>query len=187
MTITGRGRWLVAACLAVIVALAAAGWQARIHWSARNPRPDLTTTVGSTVTSHGATFRIDKVQVARQLPAEEQGDPPVKAPAGAVIVLITLTTEIVDDSVKPDDNLCETTLIDPDGRTWRTGNDDITYNLKRPAALSCAGSSDHRIRAHHPLQVGFSYLIPATAADTFRIRMDIGTGGDDDYLVDFTR
>ena len=178
-----RRRWLPASCLAIAIALATAGWQAWIYWSPRNPKPDVITPVGNQVGAHGATFRIDDVRVGREFPSA-QGDATVTAPKRAVIVLVIMTTEIVDESLPGKDNLCETTLIDPAGRSWRTES-DISFDLKRPEAVSCTGTLDRRIRPHRPLRVGFSFVIPADAADDFDIRLALPR--DDAYLIEFTR
>lgn len=175
-------RTVFSCCLAFAVMVAA--WQGWIHYSGRTPQPDRTVKMGTTVTSEGVTYRLDTMDIRTQFPAQEPDQPVVKAPDGAVIILVLVTVEIIDDGVDPETNYCDATLVAGDGRIWRTEG-DITISMRRPDAYSCTGSYDETIKRHQPLQAGFSYVLPAADADDVTLWLDVGPG--DGEILEFVR
>ena len=174
----------IAAGIALLCALSASAWQGWIHWASRDPSPDLTVPATQQVQVRGATYRIEDFRAGPELPAAYGDDPTVHAPAGAVLVLVIITTEIVDDQGHADENYCEATLVDQEGRTWRTGS-DLTTAVRQPEAYSCTGTSEQPIRPHQPLRMGFSFAIPADALDEVDVRLSIPAPTD--YVINFSR
>ena len=175
-------RTVFTCCLAFAVVVAM--WQGWIHYADRLPQPDQTVRLGSTVTSDGATYRLDRLDIRTEFPAQEPDQPVVRAPDGAVIILALITTEIIDDGVDPETHFCEATLVGPDGRNWPTES-DISLMMKRPDASSCTGSSEKKIKRHQPLQVGFSFVVPEDVADEVTLWLDVDSG--EGEIVEFTR
>lgn len=174
--------WRTVFCCCLAFAVAVAGWQGWIHYADRNPQPDQTAQVGTTLIFEGVTYRVDEMDVRTEFPAQEPDQPVVRAPDGAVIVLVLVTIEIVDDGVDPETNYCDATLVGADGRTWPTESDS-TSMIRRPEASSCTGSYDKSIKRHQPMQAGFSYLIPADVADEVTFWLDAGPG--DGEILEF--
>lgn len=181
----GTRRRAISFVLALVFALAVAGWKGWTLWRAQQPQdPDMTIRVGRTVTLGGSSYRVDGFSARTSFPNQDPKEPAVKAPAGSMLVLVTVTTEILDRSINPKTHYCSASLRDDRGRTWDT-EPDIAYSIKRPEAVSCNGTSDHDIVPGRPLQVGFGFLVPATAADRLALELQVTSGRD--YTVTVTR
>ena len=169
-------RPLLALIAAVTFAVAVAGWQAALHWDARNPAPVAVIGPGETAQLDGVSFRLDAFLAAPLLPAGEPESEPVAAPDGAMLVQVVLTTEITSD-VDPDTLSCEVTAVDPAEREWRPDS-TLAYAVEGPDALSCRGTSDDPIRPDQPLAVGYVFLVPQDAVDGLVVDIDLGHDGD---------
>ncbi|WP_156253612.1 hypothetical protein [Pseudactinotalea terrae] len=172
MTAVLRSRAVLAAALAF--ALAVAGWQAYLHWTARNPVPDAVIGLGETVEIDGASYRFDSLTAAPRLPSTIEGQEWVEAPAGATLVQVVVTTEILSDEVDPETHYCEATAYDAAGRRWRS---DLLSDVAGPEAYSCRGTSEDPIRPGEPLPVGFVFVVPADAVDTLYVDLSLGYEG----------
>lgn len=172
---TAVRRFRLALAAAVVFALAVAGWQADLHWSARNPAPDATIGIGETAEVHGSTFRLDSIDATPQLAALDEEQDPVEAPAGALLVQVVITTEIVGSDVDPDTHYCEATAYDDAGRSWRA--DAVGYTVAGPVAHSCHGTSEEPIIPGEPLAVGFVFVMPADAVEGLYVDLSLGYDG----------
>ncbi|GAB2622977.1 hypothetical protein [Pseudactinotalea suaedae] len=172
---TAVRRFRLALAAAVLFALAVAGWQAALHWSARNPVPDATIGLGETAEVDGSTFRLDSIDAVPQLPAMEDDQAPVEAPPGALLVQVVITTEIVGSDVDPASHYCDATAYDEAGRSWRP--DSLGYTVAGPAAHSCHGTSEEPIRPGEPLAVGFVFVMPADAVEDLYVDLQLGYEG----------
>lgn len=170
-----RLRRLLPVAVALVFALAVAGWQADLHWSSRHPTPVATIGPGQTARVGDATYTLDGVVVREELPSNLPETDAVVAPDGAALVQLLLTTEIGDD-VDPESHVCDVTAVDADGREWKR-DPDLGYGVAGPEAITCGGPSDDRIRPHEPLQVGFVFLVPADAVDTLVFDLALGYEG----------
>lgn len=158
---------------AVTFALGVAGWQAKLHWDTRNPEPDAVIHLGETVQLDGASFRLDTFVAAPRLPSNVPEEEWVVAPDGALLVHVTITTEITDDDVDPTQHYCFATAVDAAQREWQTDT-SVGYKVDGPAATSCTGVFDEPIQPHEPLAVGFVFLVPADAVDTLVVDLSLG-------------
>lgn len=187
MTATDSGpgrRWLIIFLASLVFALAVAGWKGWSLWRVGQPeRSERSVPVGRTIVLGGSSYRVDAITARDRFPNQDPDEPVVRAPAGARIVLVTLTTEILDSSVDPRRHYCSATLRDDRDRTWQAGA-DIAYAIRRPEAVTCTGTSDQHIRPHRPLQVGFGFLVPADVVDRLVLDLELTSG--DDYRITVT-
>lgn len=176
-----RARWV--GLVALLLAVGCAVGTGFYAYAKRTPaRPQSILTPGQTVEAHGVRYRLDSFTVADSLPAEDKGDPPVRGPAGSVLVLIIVTQTVVDRAVRLDEHLCEATLMSDTGRPatiWRPES-DVTFALRRPEALGCGDSSSLPLAYDVPRPMGFSFVIPATAAGAVSGRL---SSDDDSVLI----
>lgn len=179
MTTAGRR---LAPFVAVAFAIAVAGWQAGLHWASRNPTPVATLGIGESTQVGGSTYTFEGFETATSMPASVPEDGPVAAPDGAVLILLTFTTEIVDDGVDPETHFCEPTLVDEQGRQWRPDS-TLGFSVERPAAFSCTGTAEDPIRIGEPLEVGYVFLVPASVVDDLTLELDLGVDDDDAVLA----
>lgn len=186
MTATGSARrsWLIIFCATLAFALAVSGWKGWTLWKAQQPEPvDARAPVGRTIMLGGSSYRVDSFAARSRFPNQEHGEPAVRAPRGSELVLVTITTEILDRSVDPKKHYCTASVRDDRGRVWKTAP-DIAYSIKRPEAVSCSGTPDQDIAVGQPLQVGFAFLVPAPVVD--RLEFDLQVTSGQDYLIAFT-
>lgn len=162
-------RSLVGLLAAVAFALGVAAWQGSLHWSARNPRPDVVLGVGESVEIDGASYRLDAFDVAPRLPAVADAEEEwVEALDGAMLVRILLTTEI-DGPREP--RYCDPTAYDAAGRRW---DNELLIDVAGTEVYSCDGPSDDPIRPGEPLTVGYVFQVPADAVDTLYVDLSLG-------------
>lgn len=170
--------------VALAFALGVAGWQSWLLSRTDDPGPAAEIRVGEAITVQGSRYRVDRFDVTTRLPHSEPEEPAIRAPEGTRMVMIILTTEIVDPSIDPETHYCFGELTDDRGRRWTTEY-DVTSAVERPEAVGCSGTSEEDIRPHQPLKVGFSYLIPATVAD--EVRWELRLPPKDDYRLIVSR
>lgn len=179
-----RRRWLIIFATTLVFALAVSGWKGWTLWKAQQPEQvDARTTVGHTITVGGSSYRVDSFTARSSFPNQEAHEPAVHAPRGAEIVLVTITTKILDRSLDPKKHYCTASVRDDRGRVWKT-EPDMAYSIKRPEAVSCSGTADHAIAPGRPLQVGFAFLVPTTVVD--RLEFDLQVTSGRDYLIAVT-
>lgn len=166
----GSLRW-IAFGAAVLLAVGVAGWEGYLKFWANTERPDVEARLGEVVELSGTTYRTDDFQVAKEFPNEEPGEPPVRAPAGAVIIMITFTTEVVDPAANLEEQGCLVSLIGADGREWDPDS-DLVSGIRRPAGSSCFRGSDDPIEVGRPMQSGAVFVVPEAAATDARWRIN---------------
>jgi hypothetical protein len=169
---------------ALLFASAVAGWKGWLLWQPALQQPDTTISVGESITVEGSRYRVDQFAAGNEFDNQEPGEPPIRAPQGTKIILVTLTTEIIDASVDPRTHYCSAELADRRGRHWSTEY-EVTSAIKRPAALSCTGTLEQDIAVHQPLQVGFSYLVPADVAG--EVVLELTLPPNDDHVIKVVR
>jgi hypothetical protein len=177
-------RWVILFSAALLFATAVAGWKGWLLWQPTQQQPDATISVGESITVQGSRYRVDQFAAGIEFDSQDSDEPTVRAPQGTKIILVTLTTEITDASVDPRTHHCSGELTDRRGRQWSTEY-EVTSGIKRPAALGCTGTSERDIVVHQPLQVGFSYLVPAEVAG--EVALELTLPGKDDYVIKVVR
>ncbi len=150
--------------LALGLAVGTVGWQGlrRYEFAQAPPGPVLPLSVP--IEKPGFSVLVTGVQRAASFPAQEAGDPPVTAPAGAEFVLVAFTSTLTSPTGTVDDALCDFYLVGPDGTRWSVG-DDLSFAIRRPEALSCSGSGGADIAPGRPVHGAVSFLVPASARD----------------------
>ena len=169
--------------LALVLAVGCALGTGYYPYLKRTPaQPQQTVSPGQSAEAHGVRYRLDSFTVAESLPAEEKDDPPVRGPAGSFIVLIVITQTVIDRSVRLDEHFCDATLVADGGggpaTVWKPES-DVTFALRRPAALGCGDTSDNPLRYDEARPMGFSFVIPAAAVGAVSGRLST----DDDSVV----
>lgn len=180
----GRRRWLIIFAATLVFAVAVSGWKGWTLWNAQQPEQvDARIPVGRSITVGGSSYRVDRFVARSRFANQDRGQPAVRAPRGSELVLVTITTEILDRSVDPKKHYCTASVRDAGGHVWKTAP-EMAYSIKQPEAVDCSGTADHDIRFGHPLQVGFAFLVPTTAVDGLEFDLQVTSG--QDYLVAFT-
>ena len=77
----------------------------------------------------------------------------VGALAGAELVQVVLTVELVDAARPPDSVFCDITLEDPAGRSWHS-HGTVGYEVSGPATSSCTGVYQKTSKVGVPFEVG---------------------------------
>jgi hypothetical protein len=176
-----RARWV--GLVALLLALGGALGTGFYSYAKLTPAgPQHTLTIGESVEVHGVRYRLDSFTEAESLPGEKDDDPPVRGPAGSLIVLIVISQTIVDRTVRLDEHFCDATLVADLGAgpatVWKPES-DVTFALRRPAALGCGDTSDNPLSYGVERPMGFSFVIPAAAAGAVSGRLST----DDDSVV----
>lgn len=164
--------------LALLLAVGVTGSQGYLYHARRTPAAALSARVGQSVSVGGLAITVDAITVAPELPSEDAGDPPAKGPAGSVLVLVTWQQTVLDPAVPLDSLFCDATLVADDGTVW-DDETEFTYGVRRPKALTCAGTDDAPLVRDEPRAIGKSYVIPAAYASRVRWRLS----WDDDHHV----
>lgn len=167
--------------VALVLALVAAGVQGTAY-----QREDRSTAVrqaylNESMALGGTEIVVTSITVAPEMPAEEAGDPPVRGPAGSVLMLVVFTQRI-DASVDRETHTCSSTLVADDGTEWPY-DDTYVYQLKRPEELICGETESTPLVPGVRREIGVSFLIPARYADQIHWRLSM----DDRYLVEVRR
>lgn len=154
--------------IALVVAIGCALGTGFFAYAQLTPaRPQHVLTPGQSVEVDGVRFRLDSFSVAETLPAQEAADPPVRGPAGTMIVLVVVSQTVTSRSVRLDEHFCDVTLVaEPSGArspVWKPET-DFTYGLRRPTALGCGDTSSNPLAYDLERPMGFSFVVPATAA-----------------------
>lgn len=158
----------------LVGALLATGFQGLTYYRDHTPAPAVQARVGEPVQLGGTRLAVQSFTVAPQLPPDDPkqtGKPPVRGPAGSLLVLIVYTQQ-VDATVNPDGHVCDASLVADDGTIWEE-DDDFGYQLSRPVALSCGSTDDQPLEVGAIREIGASYLIPARYADQVRWRLSV--------------
>ncbi|HEY0237192.1 MAG TPA: hypothetical protein VGC37_00970 [Friedmanniella sp.] len=159
---------------AALVVAAVTGWY---PYAKLTPgAPAATIGPGASAELAGVRYQLERFVVAGSLPAEDPKDPPVQGPPGSAVVLVVVNQTVLDRSVRLDDHFCDTTLVDDAGTTvWQTDS-DFTTLAARPAAYGCGGSSDSPLAYDAPLQMGFTFVVPADAVGHLSARLQVVDG-----------
>ncbi|HEY5822698.1 MAG TPA: hypothetical protein VIT20_12020 [Propionibacteriaceae bacterium] len=163
--------------VALVIALLAASAQGLIYYRDRRPALATHAGVGQPVDLDGTRLQVRTFTVAAELPAQKADKPPVRGPAGSLLVLIVYEQQ-VDAGVKIDEHFCDTSLVGDDGTIWQE-DDTVGYQLRRPEALTCSDSDDQPLIPGVSREIGVSYLVPARYADQLSWRLSL----DEDHQV----
>ena len=166
MTRPAGRRWpaVLVFVLALALAVGAVGWQGARRYAFADPTPGPVLPLTEPMVKPGLSVVVTGVRRAPSFPAQDAGDPPVTAPAGGEFVLVAFTAALTSPTATRDDALCDFYLIAPDGTRWSVES-DLSYAIRRPAALSCSGSGGTDISPGHPVRGTVSFLVPASAHD----------------------
>ena len=127
--------WIL--CLAAVVFVAAVGtWQAQAIQRFRQPTVDHTLVDQERVVVEGVAYQLTGFHHGADLPIRAdmrdiRDSDVVSALAGAELVQVILTVELVDGTRSPDSVFCDITLEDPAGRSWRSDG-TVGYEVARP-------------------------------------------------------
>ncbi len=166
-------RPVVGLVVGLVVALAACAWPAVQILRFRSPEPSVVAAVGEPVVVGGVRYRVDRFDVGPEFPAAESDQPPVTAPAGAELVRVVFTEEVVDPGRDLETLFCDPTAYAVDGRTW--SRTDLEYRLAMPEALTCSGASEAPVAVGRPFEVGVAFLVPVDAVVGLSFRLRLST------------
>ena len=158
----------------LLVALIICGWQASLILRFRSPDPTVAARVGESVVVGGVRYRVDTFETADRFPAAQPDTPDVTAMAGATLVKIIFTEEVIDPGRDLSTLYCDFTVHGPDDRRWSTAS-DIAYQVRMPEAVTCGGASEKPAQLRVPFEVGALFMVPADAADTLTFRIRLST------------
>lgn len=177
-----KARWNLGFVVLLALALALCGMQTAAILRFRDPSPSVLARLGEPVEVDGVRLTLDRFEVAPRLPGPP-GKEPVVAMPGARVVAAVLTLEVTDPARDLATIYCTFTLVDDGGRRWTTDY-DVGGRADLPQRLTCASSETYPVTRNQPYAVAAAFTIPADAAESVRLRMDLGL---DDRLVEFAR
>lgn len=175
-------RWTLGFLALLVLALALCLVQTAAILRFRDPSPAVTARVGEPVEVNGVRLRLDRLEVAPRLPVKPDQEPVVAIP-GASLVGVWLTLEVTDPARDLSRLSCYLTLVDDRDRTWTTDY-DVGYRAALPERSTCASTETSPVSPNQPYLVGAAFTIPADAAATVRLRLELST---DQVLVEFAR
>jgi len=154
----------------------------------RDPPVTATLTTGERQEVDGVAYQLTSLTHARALPAAEGSRDRypggmVSAMAGAELVLVVLTVELLDPARDPEMVFCTVTLADSAGRTWTTDG-TVDYLVARPSNVSCTGGTKEPAKLGEPFEVGWVYQVPADVVGDLRVRARL-SGGEGTYQLEF--
>jgi len=178
--------WIL--CLAAVVFVAAVGtWQAQAILRFRQPTVDHTLVGQERVVVEGVAYQLTGFHHGADLPIRPdmrdiRDSDVVSALAGAELVQVILTVELVDVARSPDSVFCDITLEDPAGRSWRSDG-TVGYEVASPATSSCTGVYEKTSQVGVPFEVGTVFQVPADVVDDVTVRVRL-SGGQDRSLLE---
>ncbi len=182
-----RRQGLAALCLAAVLFAVGVGL-AQTESILRFRRPSVDQSVGPTGSAlvDGVRYRLTGFDHGARLPLKpslrgSDGVDTVAALPGAELVLVVLSVEIEDPGRKPDTVLCDLSLTDGGGRTWRSDG-TLGYRVDAPENGSCAGG-DPVPRPGQPYDVATVFQLPADAVDDVTVRVRL-SGGSQRWLLE---
>jgi hypothetical protein len=181
-------RWAGLCAAAILFTIAVGLWQAQAIQRFRHPPVDRTLTIGERAVVDGVAYQLTSLTHATELPVREiskvtRPSGVVSALAGAELVLVVLTVEVVDPARDPETVYCEVTLQDAGRRSWRTDG-TVEHVVAKPEAPTCSGSWEQPARLGTPFEVGLVYQVPADVTDELRVMARL-SGGEGRYLLEF--
>ena len=178
--------WIL--CLAAVVFAAAVGtWQAQAILRFRQPTVDHTLVGEERIVLEGVAYRLTGFHHGADLPIRSdmrdiRDSDVVSALAGAELVQVVLTVELVDVARPSDTVFCDITVEDSAGRSWRSDS-TVGYEVAGPGTSSCTGAYEKEPKVGVPFQVGTVFQVPADVVDDVTVRVRL-SGGQGRYLLE---